>query len=171
MHLRSLIFAGLMAALGALLQTAPVWLGQPLGFALAVLACLPPAVSALQNLRAAVMGVAAAALLCGLISPEEAWVFGLTNGPFGVALGYSARAGYGLVRAVILAAGVLLAGILLLTWGLGFAALGSAVLAWGVPAAGAVFTLFALVWAFLFTGVVRLIWRRLLPAMRDDSQG
>lgn len=93
MHLRALLLSGMMAALAVVLQTAPIWLGQPAGFALAILACLPMAILAAAEPRAAALAVPAAALLCALFQPEEGWVFGLANGPFGVALGLAFRRG------------------------------------------------------------------------------
>lgn len=166
MPLRSLVLAGAMAGLAALLQTAPLWLGQPAGFGLAAAACLPLAILAAGGEgRPALLALPVAALLCGLLSPEEAWLFGLTNGPFGVALGLGLGARGGRVRSVLLPAALLFGGMAALTWGVGFAALGPGVTRLALPLALACYALFALLWSALMGRLLRILCRRLLPHM------
>lgn len=173
MQPKALVFAGMMAGLAALLQTAPVWFGEPAGYALAFFASLPAAVSAAAYPREAPYGVLAAVLLCLLVKPQEAWVLACTNGPFGLALGRCAGAGLRWWRSVAWSAATLLAGTSLLTWGVGVAALGPGLLARGLPVVLAAYAAFALAWAILFTGLFRLVYRRIAPLLpaADRSAG
>lgn len=164
MQLRPLLFGGIMAGLAAMLQTAPTWMGQPIGFALAILATLPMALAAAVGPRAAAIALLVATLLCILLQPEEGWIFGLTNGPFGLALGISARRGNTGPRATLLPTTTLLIGMALLTWGVSLPALGPDLLALGLPEALGSYALFALVWSTLFMPVTRLLIRRTRPA-------
>lgn len=146
MSVRTVVLAGMMAGLAAILQTGPVWLGQPIGFPAVLLAFLPTGVAvAAGGIRLAALTAVVAALLCGVLSPELGWVFLLTNGPFGCALGLVAKSRN--PRRFLLPAGVLLTGMSVLTWGLGLAALGPGLLTWGQPAAMGVYSLFALFWS------------------------
>lgn len=165
MRLRTLLFASITAGLAVLLQTAPVWLGQPAGLVLAILASLPVALSAAVEPRTAALALPVASVLCALFQPEEGWVFGLTNGPFGIALGVAARRGYTGWKGPLLPALTLFGGMALLTWGVGFAALGLELLALGLPMALGCYALFALLWSALFTPTARLLVRRTRPAM------
>lgn len=167
MRLRALLLCGMMAALAVVLQTAPIWLGQPAGFALAILACLPMAITAAAEPRAAALTVPAAALLCALVQPEEGWVFGLANGPFGAALGLAFRRGLAGWRAPLLPALTLFYGLALLTWGVGFAALGPDLRSLNLPVAVTACALFAVAWSALFTPLARLLLRRLRPVMNN----
>ncbi|HEY8345835.1 MAG TPA: hypothetical protein VIL07_01005 [Symbiobacteriaceae bacterium] len=167
MRLRALLLAGMMASLAVVLQTAPIWLGQPVGFALAILACLPVAFVAVVEPYAAALALLAAALLCALFQPEEGLVFGLANGPFGVALGLAFRRGHHGWRAPLFPALTLFCGLALLTWGVGFAALGPDLRSLGLPVALVACALFAVAWSALFTPLVRLLLRRLRPVMDD----
>lgn len=165
MRLRAVLLSGMMTALAVVLQTAPIWLGQPAGFALAILACLPMALVAAAAPHAATLALPAAALLCALFQPEEGWVFGLANGPFGAALGLAARRGSAGWRAPLLPALTLFCGLALLTWGVGFAALGPDLRSLSLPVAVTACALFAVAWSALFTPLVRLLIRRLGPVM------
>lgn len=160
MRLRGLAFAAMMAGLAALLQTGPVWLSEPAGYVLSILAALPPAVAAAAYPREALWAAAVAVLLCLLVNPQEAVVFGLTNGLLGLALGLTA--GMPPLRSALLAGAALLGGMVVLTWGVGVAALGEAVLQRGAAVALGVYAGFALLWAGLFTAIFRAVWRRLL---------
>lgn len=166
MQLRPLLFGSIMAGLAAMLQTAPIWMGQPIGFALAILAFLPMALSASVGSRAAVMALVVATLLCTLFQPEEGWVFGLTNGPFGLALGLSARRGNTGPLAPLFPAIILFVGMALLTWGVSFPALGPDLLSLGTPTALGAYALFALIWSALLTPATRLLIGRTRPAWK-----
>lgn len=165
MRLPILLFSGIMAGLAASLQTAPIWLGQPVGFALAILASLPMALAAWVGPRTAALALTVAALLCALFQPEEGWIFALTNGPFGLALGFAVRMGHAGWRGVLLPALALLAGMAILTWGVGVAPLGPGAGSRGLPFTLAGYALFALLWSALFTPLVRLLVRRARPAL------
>ena len=104
MNIRGLVLAGLIAGLSALLQTAPVWLGEPLGLALAVFACLPLALLATVYPRGALPAFGVSVLLCFKVHVEEGVIFAVTNGPFGLALGAALGAGWRLPGAVAAAA-------------------------------------------------------------------
>jgi len=171
MHLRALLLSGMMAGLAVVLQTAPVWLGQPVGFALAVLACLPMALVAAAEPRGAVLALPVAAMLCKLFQPEEGWVFGLANGPFGAAIGVTLRRGLSGWRAPLLPALTLFCGLALLTRGVGFAALGPDLRSQNVPVALTACLLFAAVWSALFTPLVRILMQRLRPVLDNWIQG
>jgi hypothetical protein len=164
LRLRALVFAGIMAGLAAVLQTAPVWLGEPTGFVLAVGACLPAAVAAGACPREAPWAVVAAALLCLLFSPQEAAVFAFTNGAMGLALGRTG--GLPWFRSTMVTGLTLWAGMSVLTWGVGVAALGPGLLRYGwvlvVPAFGA----FSLAWSALWAAVYRPIYRRIAPLLK-----
>jgi len=165
MHVRALVFAGVMAAMAAVLQTAPVWVMAPAGYALSILASLPAAVAVVAYPREAPYGILAAVLACLMISPQEALIFACTNGAFGLALGWSARSGYGWWRSTLLAAATLWAGMALLTWGVGVAALGEGLLARGFLVAAGAYAAFALSWSAAFTSLFRVIHRRIAPVL------
>ncbi len=165
MRLRALLLSGMMAGMAVVLQTAPIWLGQPAGFALAILAFLPMALVTAIHPRATALTLPVAALLCALFQPEEGWVFGLANGPFGAALGLAFRRGHTGWKAPLLPALTLFGGLALLTWGVGFAALGPDLRSQGVAFALAVYALFALAWSVLLTPIFRLLIRRLQQVM------
>ncbi|MBP2019368.1 hypothetical protein J2Z79_002807 [Symbiobacterium terraclitae] len=167
MRLRALLLSGIMVGLAVLLQTAPIWLGQPVGFALAILACLPMAVAAAADPGTAALALPAAALLCGLFQPEEGWIFGLTNGPFGVALGVAVRRGHSGWKGPLLPAITLFGGMALLTWGVGFPALGPNLTRLGLPAALIACGCFALVWSALCMPLARLLVRRTRPGLES----
>lgn len=176
MSVRTLVFSGMMAGLAAILQTGPVWLGQPAGFAPALLAFLPAAVAAAAGgFRAGALTVVVTSLLCGLIHPEEGWVYLFTNGPFGVAQGLAAQWRH--PRRLLLPAAVLLGGMSALTWGVGVAALGPELLAYGISGAMGIYSLFALFWSemagWLFTEVDRRVrpgpHARAHPSSAGDS--
>ncbi len=166
MRLRALLFAGIMAGLAVMLQTAPLWLGQPLGFALAILASLPLALTAAVEPRSAALALPVAALLCALFQPEEGWVFALTNGPFGIALGVVVRWGHAGWRGLLLPTLTLFIGMALLTWGAGFAALGPELPTLGLPLALLLYAIFSLIWSALFLPLARLLFRRTRPIDR-----
>jgi hypothetical protein len=170
MRLRALAFAAMMAGLAVVLQTAPVWLTEPAGYALSIFASLPPAVAAAVYPREAIWACVAAALLCLFISPQEAAVFALTNGIFGLGLGLTARAGLQPLRSILLAAAALFGGMALLTWGLGVAALGEELLDRGMLWTLAAYAGFAMAWSGLFTGLFRVICRRVLKPHRPQAQ-
>lgn len=155
--------------MAALFQTAPVWLGEPVGYLLAIFASLPMAVSAVAHPREAPLGLLVATLLCLLIKPQEAWVLACTNGLFGLVLGWSVRALLRWWQRVLCAAGALLLGTCLLTWGVGVAALGPDLLARGPLVTLAVYVVFALIWATLFAGLFGLIHRRIAPLLPTGS--
>lgn len=169
MRVRALVFAGTMAGLAALLQTAPTWFGEPAGYALAILASLPAAVAATAYPREAPYAVLSTCLVCLFINPQEAWVFALTNGAFGIVLGRNAHSRVPWVKSILSAAGTLWAGIVLLTWGVGVAALGSDLLKYGIPFTFAAYGAFALVWAAAFTGLFRLIHQRIAPVLAKQN--
>lgn len=169
MRLRALLLSGIMAGLAVLLQTAPIWVGQPVGFALAILACLPMAMAAAAEPRTAPLAVFVAALLCGLFQPEEGWIFGLTNGPFGVALGVAVRRGYAGWTRPLLPALTLFGGMVVLTWGVGFPALGPDLAALGLPAALIAYGCFALLWSALCMPIARLLDRRTRPILEGRA--
>jgi hypothetical protein len=153
--------------MAALLQTAPVWLGEPIGYLLAIFASLPIAIAAVAHPRVAPLGLLVATLLCLLIKPQEAWVLACTNGLFGLALG--ARHPLRWWQRVLRAAGALLLGICILTWGVGVAALGPDLVARGVLVTLGVYVVFALGWATLFSSLFGLIYRRIAPLLRTNS--
>lgn len=164
MSVHTLVFSGMMAGLAAILQTGPVWLGQPAGFVPALLAFLPAAMAAAAGgFRAGALTVIVASLLCGLIHPEEGWVFLFTNGPFGVAQGLVAHLRH--PRRALLPAGVLLAGMSALTWGVGVAALGPELLGYGISAATGIYALFALFWSEMAGWLVADVDRRVRPGL------
>jgi len=165
MRLRTLLLSGMMAGLAVVFQTAPLWLGEPVGLALAILACLPVALIAAAEPRAAALALPVAAVLCALFQPEEGWVFGVANGPFGAALGVAFRRNHSGWRALLLPALTLFGGLALLTRGVGFAALGPDLGRVGLPMALAACALFALAWSALFTPLVRFLIRRIRPVM------
>jgi hypothetical protein len=163
MRTRLLVYAGMLAGLAALLQTTPVWLGEPQGYLLAILACLPIAVAALVDPKAAAYALVTATLLCLLVKPQEAWVFAFTNGPLGLAVGIAVGAGRPYWMSAGVGGVVLGLGMALLTWGAGVAAMGPGTLAWDTRILVLVYFAFALVWSAGWTGAVRLIHRRLAP--------
>jgi phosphotransferase system glucose/maltose/N-acetylglucosamine-specific IIC component len=158
-RLRALVFAGIMAGLAAALQTAPVWFGQPVGFILAIFACLPVAVAVVVSQREAALAVLAAGLLCLLISPQEGLIFTFTNGAMGLALGWGARDGW--LKSVWVTGVTLWAGMSVLTWGLGIAALGPGLLRLSWPVVFTAYGGFSFVWSALFAAVFRPVYRRL----------
>jgi hypothetical protein len=159
MRVRALVFAGIMAGLAAALQTAPVWFGQPLGFLLAIFACLPVAVAVVVSQREAALAVVAAGLLCLLVSLQEGLIFTFTNGVMGLALGWGAAGGR--VKSVWVTGVTLWVGMSFLTWGLGIAALGPGLLRLPWPVVCAAYGGFSFMWSALFTAAFRPIYRRL----------
>lgn len=170
MRLRALAFAAMMAAMAVLLQTGPLWLSEPAGYGLSIWASLPPAMAALFWPREAVWASVATVLLCLILSPQEAIVFGLTNGLFGLVMGMTRHANLPPWRSILLAAGALFGGMVVLTWGIGVAALGEEMLESGVALALAAYAGFAILWSALFTGLFRLICRRVLRGAEASRQ-
>lgn len=163
MRLRALLFAAMMAGLAALLQLAPVWLGEPAGYLLSALASLPVAVAAAAYPREAPLALPVTFLICIAIFPQEAWVFACTNGLFGLVLGRAAQAGRPWWQSALRAAFSLWVGMGLLTWVVGVAVLGPDLLKHGVPLVLLAYAGFALAWSLAYTGLFRVIFRRLAP--------
>lgn len=170
MRLRALAFAALMAGMAVLLQNGPLWLGEPAGYGLSIWASLPLAVAAAQVPREAALAGVTTVILCLFINPQEALIFGLTNGLLGLVIGMALNARLSLWRSVLLAGAALFAGMALLTWGIGLAALGESVLAGGLPFALGAYAAFALIWATLFTTLARALCRRVLGALPRPTE-
>lgn len=154
---------GLLAGLTAAMQLGPLYIPGAGSF-MAMAATLPVAIAAALRPRRCTWFFVAAALVIGLISLEEMFVFVTTTGPLGLMLGmFLDRPAW---AAVLSAGSVLAGGMVLLPVLAGVYPFGGVEVGWSAGAMAVGYLLFALAYAGLWHGFFVRVWGRVRPAVR-----
>ncbi|MFZ5816266.1 MAG: hypothetical protein ACOY93_13370 [Bacillota bacterium] len=156
----ALVLGGMMAAMAAALQLAPLYL-PGVGLLLAMLSSLPMAVQAYRHPPSALLSYGAAVAVILSLSAQEAAIFAFTSGPFGLAVGYCHRPGQPGWLPWLGAALPLSAGLLCLAYLVGLPPLGPELGALSVPAQLGLYLGFALLYSLLWGWAFGALLRRL----------
>lgn len=164
MPVRSLTVQGMLAAMAVAAHLAAVvWPGP--GQFVAGFACLPVALAALADRRRAPLGALAALLLTAMFNVKQGAVFGLLNAPLGLVAGTMLAAGRPRWAAVAATAAAAALGLLLLSFGAGFPALGGGLHERGNALAGTAYIGFGLAYGWAWVDFLRNLHKRLGPVL------
>lgn len=119
---KSITYASVASVLCTLLHSSPVYLPVA-GMLLSPISTLPILLVTMLNPLSGIFTWVCTTTMLFFLSPQEAAIFFCTTGCLGLVLGFVYRAGF--FRAIVLAAGALFAGILVLIYLFGIAAFGS----------------------------------------------
>lgn len=151
-----------LAGLAGALQLGPRYMHAP-GYLLAAASTLPIAIGSALRPQRSTWLFAAAALLVGMFSDQQLFIFLTTTGPLGLMLGLTED--HPAWHSVLAATLALVAGLLLLPSLSGFYPFGGMDLAWLPLQRLGVYTAFSLIYAALWTSLFRRLWRRIQVTM------
>jgi hypothetical protein len=164
---RTTAFLGLTAALAAVMQSAGMFI-PVVGPALAMLSSLPVALGTLVAPLGAPWMVVAAAAVLAVLRVTDAAVFLLTMGPVGLTAAWALDPARPAWQRVLLPSGVLVCGMLLLTFVIGFPTFAGIVQTWGVAGATLIFAVFGLLYGAAWVRAVRR-FARILSIKRKGT--
>lgn len=146
---KAICLGGILTSITVLFQAAPVFL-PAVGMALSPFSTLPILLAAVLEIPLGVLTLFSSALLLLAISPQEAVILLLTTGPLGIAIG-SLLLRKGGKLTVLLSAGILFLGMLLMMYAVGIPTFGDFTESFSNIACILVYLVFSIVYVCFWT--------------------
>ncbi len=150
---------GILTGIAVLFQSAPVFL-PAIGMALSPLSSLPMLLAAIIYIPMGLVVLFLSAIIIFIVSPQEAIIFLLTTGPFGITIGCLLyRKGW--IFTLLLSTISLFSGIVILTYIVEIPAFGSLSKAFSL-----IMILFYLIFSFLYSCLWTFCTRKFISKLR-----